>query len=153
MAKGCAQRPGFDYVETHSPVVRLETIRAILAIEPTKKLYIQQLDIKGAYLNGVLKERVYMKQPEGFNNGTGRVCQLIKTLYGLKQARREWNLELDSKLQKRGYAHLRSDPCVYIWCEDDNFVTITVWVDDMLLFATTSNLKTKLKLILRANGR
>ena len=123
----------------------METIRAILAIAPTKKLYIQQLDIKGAYLNGVLKERVYMKQPEGFDDGTGRVCQLIKTLYGLKQAGREWNLELDSKLLKRGYARLRSDPCIYIWRKNDDFVTITVWVDDMLLFATTIQLKNKAK--------
>jgi len=51
VAKGCAQRPGYDYVETHSPVVCMETIRVILAIAPTRKLHIQQLDVKGAYLN------------------------------------------------------------------------------------------------------
>jgi hypothetical protein len=77
-------------------------------------LYIHQLNIKGAYLNGTLKERVYMKQPEGYDNRTGRVCHLIKTLYGLKQARREWNIELDMKLRKHGYQHLRSNPCIYI---------------------------------------
>jgi hypothetical protein len=123
----------------------METIRAILAIAPTKKLHIQQLDIKGAYLNGILKERVYMKQPEGYNDGTGRVCELIKTLYGLKQAGREWNRKLDSKMCKQGYTRLRSDPCVYIWREDDDFITITVWVDDMLIFATTIQLKLKAK--------
>ena len=104
VAKGCAQRPGFDYLETHSPVVRLETIRAILAIAQTRKLFIQQMDIKGAYLNGKLKERVYMRQPEGYEDGTERVCLLIKTLYGLKQAGREWNIEFDTKLRRRGYA-------------------------------------------------
>jgi len=99
VAKGCAQRPGYDYVETHSPVVRLETMRAIMALAPMWKLLMHQMDIKGAYLNGRLKERVYMLQPKGFDDGTGHVCLLIKTLYGLKQSGREWNIELDTKLQ------------------------------------------------------
>ena len=86
VAKGCTQRPGYDYLKTHSPVVRLESIRALLALAATRKLYIHQMDIKGAYLNGILKEKVFMKQPEGFDDGTGRICLLIKTLYGLKQA-------------------------------------------------------------------
>jgi len=150
VAKGCAQRPGHDYIETHSPVVRLETIRAILAIAPTRKLHIQQMDIKGAYLNGTLKERVYMQQPEGFADGTGRVCLLIKTLYGLKQARREWNIELDTKLRKRGYARLRSNLCVYIWRLGDDFAIITVWVDNLLLFATTIRLINKIKADIKA---
>jgi len=100
VAKGCAQRPGHDYIEMHSPVVRLETIRAILAIAPTRKLIIQQMDIKGAYINRTLKECVYMHQPEGFVDRTRQVCLLIKTLYGLKQAGREWNIELDTKLRR-----------------------------------------------------
>jgi hypothetical protein len=78
VAKGCSQRPGRDYDETHSPVVRLETLRAILAIAPGKKLFIQQMDVKGAYLNGTLKERVYMRQPEGFEDGTGLVLLLAR---------------------------------------------------------------------------
>jgi hypothetical protein len=66
VVKGCSQRPGHDYAETFSPVVRMETIRAILALVPKMGLKIRQLDIKGAYLNGILKEKVYMKQPEGY---------------------------------------------------------------------------------------
>jgi Reverse transcriptase (RNA-dependent DNA polymerase) len=98
VAKGYAQRPSYDYVDTHSPVVCMETIQAILAITHTCKLYIHQLDVKGAYLNGILQENIFMKQPEGYGDGTHHVCQLIKTLYGLKQAGQEWNLELDRKL-------------------------------------------------------
>ena len=103
VVKGCGQRPGFDYLETHSPVVRMESIRAILAIACQKHLIIQQMDVKGAYLNGTLKETIYMRQPEGFADGSGRVCHLKKTLYGLKQSGREWNAEFDNKMQAKGY--------------------------------------------------
>ena len=103
-----------------------------------------------AYLNGTLKECVYMQQPEGFADRTGRVCLLIKTLYGLKQAGREWNIELDMKLRRRRYAHLRSDPCVYILCVGEEFAIITVWVNDLLLFAMTIRLMNRMKLDIKA---
>ena len=103
------------------------------------------MDVKGAYLNGILKEHIYMQQLEGHDDGTGHVCLLKKMLYGLKQASREWNRELDCKLKKRGYVHLCSDPCIYIWHVDKDFVIITVWVDDLLLFLTTIVLMNKMK--------
>jgi len=85
VAKGCTQRPGYDYVETFSPVIRMETIQAILALVPIKHFKIQQMDVKGAYLNRELKETIYMRQPEGYQDNMGQVCELVKTLYGLKQ--------------------------------------------------------------------
>jgi len=88
---------------------------------------------------------MFMKQLEGYNDGTGRVCLLIKMLYGLKQAGQEWNLEFDTKLHKKGYKRLRSDTCMYIWWVGEDFMTITVWVDDMLTFATTIELQQKAK--------
>ena len=84
-----------------------------------------------------------MKQPEGYGDGTNRVCLLIKTLYGLKQAGREWNLELDRKMRGKGYVRLRSNVCVYIWRTDEDFVIITIWVDDVLLFSMTVEFKEK----------
>ena len=114
VAKGYSQIPGMDYMDTFSPVVRLETIRAILALAVSQNWEIQQMDVKGAYLNGTLKEEVYMRQPEGFEDGTKRVCHLIKTLYGLKQSGREWNIKLNGKLVTAGFKRLWSDPCIYI---------------------------------------
>jgi transposase InsO family protein len=145
VAKGCAQRPGQDYNDTFSPVVRLETIRAILALVPIKKLKVQQMDVKGAYLNGILRERVLMRQPEGFGDGTDRVCRLIKTIYGLKQSGREWNRELIRRMKTIGFEALWSDSCVFIRGSGDDLELITVWVDDLLIFTTSDECMTKLK--------
>jgi hypothetical protein len=114
VAKGYAQRPGFDYRETFSPVVRMDTLRAILALIPEKDLKLHQMDVKGAYLNSTLQETIYMQQPEGCEDGMGQVCRLVKSLYGLKQAGCEWNNELDGKLKVHEYERLLSDPCAYI---------------------------------------
>ena len=92
-------------------------LRAILALSALKRLEIGQLDIKGAYLNSTLKEQVYMCHPQGYEDGTEKLCLLVKTLYSLKQSGHEWNLELNSKLKKHGFMRLTLDPCVYIHME------------------------------------
>ena len=114
VVKGFAQQLGPDYNETFSSVVCLETIRAILALVPAKNLNVQQMDVKGVYLNGYLKELVYMCQPDGYDDGTGCICHLVKTLYGLKQARCEWNKVLNHKLKAKEFEPTLSDPCAYI---------------------------------------
>jgi hypothetical protein len=145
VAKGCTQFPGYDYMETYSPVVRMDTLRAILALVPLKKLRLQQMDVKGAYLNGILKEIIFMQQAEGCEDRTGRVCCLVKTLYGLKQAGREWNKQLDEKLKSYGYKRLLTDPCVYIRREGEDFGIIAIWVDDSLLFASSDKMMAHMK--------
>jgi hypothetical protein len=100
VAKGCAERPGYDYIETYSPMVWMDSLHAILSLVPVMDLKVQQMDIKGAYHNGILQETIYMKQPEGCEDGTNRVCKLLKTMYGLKQAGRKWNKQLDEKFKK-----------------------------------------------------
>ena len=115
----------------------MDTIRAILALVPIKGL---KMDVKGAYLNGILKETVYMRQPEGYSDGTNQICELIKTLYGLKQSGREWNIELDGKMKQFGFKRIYSDPCVYIKWDGDDIAILTVWVDDLLLFTSSDKL-------------
>jgi hypothetical protein len=144
IVEGCGQHPG-DYFNMHSPVVRIESIRAILAIATAKGLRIQQMDVKGAYLNGILKETLYMRQPDGFDDGSGRVCQLKRTLYGLKQSGREWNVEFNTKMRGRGYKRLRADPCVYTRSDKDKIRIVTVWVDDLLLFANSEDTMKEIK--------
>ena len=105
VAQGYSQTPGIDLSETgtFAPVMRLDTLRTMLAISSVQDLDIQQLDIKGAYLNGYLKEEVYMRQPVGYEDSTGCICRLLRPLYGLKQAGNVWNKEFDGTMKELGY--------------------------------------------------
>src|ERR1044072_1281667 len=88
VAKGFTQKEGIDYFDTHAPISRIASIRVLLALASIYKLVIHQMDVKTAFLNGELEGEVYMKQPEGFViKGQGhKLCKLIKSVYGLKQA-------------------------------------------------------------------
>ena len=88
VAKGYRQREGIDYFDTYAPVARISSIRTLIAISALKGLYIHQMDVKTVFLNGYLKEEIYLEQPEGFmiSGQENKVCRLIKSLYGLKQA-------------------------------------------------------------------
>ena len=145
VAKGYSQQPGMDYTDTFSPVMRLETIWTLLAWAVAEDWEIQQMDVKGAYLNGTIKEEIYMRQPEGYNDGTGCWCHLIKSLYGLKQARREWNNELNKQLDSLGWMPTIVDPCAYARRSTEGIEVIAVWVDNLLLFASNKSLMKKIK--------
>lgn len=77
------QKPGIDYVETFSPIARYDTVRTLVSCRKEK---LRQFNVKTAFLYGTLQEEVYMHQPEGYDDGSGRVCRLKKSLYGSKQA-------------------------------------------------------------------
>jgi hypothetical protein len=123
----------------------MDTLRTILGLVPKLKLKVQQMDMKGAYLNSILYETIHMDQPEGHKDGTDRVCRLIKTIYGLQQAMHEWNKQLDEKLRKHGYTCLRLDPCMYVQWDMEDIAIITVWVDDLLLFTSEDVMMTHMK--------
>ena len=88
VAKGFQQKEGIDYFDTYAPVARITSIRVIFALASIYDLYVHQMDVKTAFLNGDLNEEVYMEQPEGFvlPGHEHKVCKLVKSLYGLKQA-------------------------------------------------------------------
>ncbi|KAE8707942.1 hypothetical protein F3Y22_tig00110365pilonHSYRG00006 [Hibiscus syriacus] len=136
VVKGYAQKEGIDFNEIFSPVVRLTTVRVVLAICATLNLHLEQLDVKTAFLHGNLEEEIYMLQPEGFEEDEKKnlVCRLNKSLYGLKQAPRCWYKRFDSFIMCLGYNRLNADPCAYFKRSGDNdFVILLLYVDDMLV--------------------
>ena len=148
VAKGYSQRPGVDYFETYSPVVRYPSLRGLLSLAAQHDWEVHHMDVKAAYLNGDLQETVYMRQPEGFEvqGKEDWVCLLEKGLYGLKQAGRVWNQKADKFLRRLGFTPLDADRCVYVWKRESRMVVVALYVDDMFLFVPRgSSLLAKLK--------
>ncbi|GJP65370.1 hypothetical protein CLOP_g22260 [Closterium sp. NIES-67] len=103
VARGFQQTKGKDYDEVFAPVGKGTTLRVLLAIAALLGWKIRQMDIVTAFLNGIILEEVYMKQPEGLDDGSGRVCRLKKAIYGLKQAPRAWYHKLEEALLAGGF--------------------------------------------------
>ena len=139
VAQGFTQKFGIDYDETFCPVVRFESVRTVIALAVQNGLKLHQMDVATAFLNGELKEEVYMKQPDGFETEGQEhlVCRLKRSIYGLKQSSRCWNSVLDKRLKKMGFVQTDSDPCIYVASEGEMFV-IAVHVNDIVL-ATKSD--------------
>ncbi|KAJ9558488.1 hypothetical protein OSB04_013102 [Centaurea solstitialis] len=135
VAKGFTQTDGIDYDETFSPVAMLKSIRILMAIAAYFNYEIWQMDVKTAFLNGKLTEDVYMEQPEGFEDpkNPNKVCKLLKSIYGLKQASRSWNLHFDERIKEFGFAKSEFEPCVYTKFSGSIVTFLVLYVDDILL--------------------
>ena len=105
VAKGYRQVQGVDYDETFSPVAKLKSVRIMLAIAAIYDYKIWQMDVKTTFLNGYLKEELYMMQPEGFVDpkNANKVCKLQRSIYGLVQASRSWNIRFDEMIKAFGF--------------------------------------------------
>eukprot|EP00253_Pinus_taeda_P033359 PITA_33359 len=116
VVKGYKQQQGRDYDETFAPVARMEIVRTMLSIAAQHNWKIYQMDVKSAFLNGVLKEEVYVEQPPGYEvaGQEHKVCKLKKALYGLKQAPRAWYSRIDAYLIENGFDKCDGEPTLYI---------------------------------------
>jgi hypothetical protein len=147
VARGFEQTNGVDFLDTFAPVVRWETIRTLLAIAVHLNWPIHQLDVLTAFLNGILKEDVYMLQPPGFVQfGMEHlVCKLHKSLYGLKQSPRAWYARLHATLLAWNLLQSHSDPNLYYAHIGNDTIALLVYVDDILLTGSNTQLLTQLK--------
>lgn len=136
VVRGFTQEYGMDYQDTFSPVVKYTSIRSIMAVAAVEHLKLWQFDVKTAFLYGELEEDVYMRQPVGFEDGSGRVCKLIKSLYGLKQASRCWNKQFTSFIKEFGFETSKSDKCVFVSKNNGRKIILGIYVDDGLLAAS-----------------
>ncbi|GJR61925.1 retrotransposon protein, putative, ty1-copia subclass [Tanacetum coccineum] len=118
-----------------SPVADIRAIRILIAIAAYYDYEIWQMDVKTAFLNGRLDEDIYMEQPEGYVNPRypNRVCKLQRSIYGLKQASRQWNKRFDEEIKKFGFTQNRDEPCVYRKASGSNVVFLILYVDDILI--------------------
>jgi len=135
VVKGYAQIYGVDYSETFAPVARMDTIRFLLAVAAHRNWKVFQLDVKSAFLNGILQEEIYVEQPAGFvNQGKeDKVYLLKKALYGLKQAPRAWYGRIDDYLTGSGFQKSLSEATLYVKRFNDDVLIISLYVDDLLV--------------------
>lgn len=120
--------------DVYSPVARMVTIRMLLVLSLEQDLHILQMDVKSAFLNGMLKSPVYMHQPPGFKNENNNnlVCKLNKALYGLKEAPKCWNDTFHDKIITLGFQRSKKDPCLYFKPQG---IYLLLYVDDLIIFA------------------
>ena len=145
VAKGYSQKYGIDFDETFSPVVRFDSIRALLAFAIQKRMLIHQMDVVSAFLHGDLEEVIYMEQPEGY---------VIpgKALYGLKQSPRCWNRAFTDSLKSLNFTQSQAEPCIFIRRSSEGHVSIiALYVDDLIIVATTETEMNEIKASLRQN--
>lgn len=142
VAKGFTQKKGIDYKETFPPVSSKDSFRIIMALIAHYDLELHQMDVKTTFLNGDLYEEVYMQQPEGLieNGKEHLVYKLKKSIYGLKQASRQWYIKFDEVVTSMGFEENKVDQCIYLKVRGSKFIFLVLYVDDILLASNSLDL-------------
>ena len=130
VVRGYQQKDMLD--DIYSPVAKTQTLKVLLSYCCQNGLLIEQMDVETAFLNGKVKSRVFVKQPEGYEDGTERICMLNKALYGLRQSPRAWYECLDDYLKSLGFMRSKHDYCLYTLKERDEIIYLIIFVEDLL---------------------
>lgn len=137
MVKEYTQQAGIDYTEIFSPVVKMTTVRALIGTVVKKGWQMFQLDVNNAFLHGDLHEEVYMEVTQGLVvDKPGLVCKLNKSLYGLKQANRQWYEKLTATLCSKRHTHTLLDYSLFHKRKGSLVVFVAVYVDDVIVTGT-----------------
>ncbi|GJS02567.1 retrovirus-related pol polyprotein from transposon TNT 1-94 [Tanacetum coccineum] len=142
VARGYRQEEGIDFEESFAPVARLEAIRIFLAFAAHMNMIVYQMDVKTAFLNGIMREEVYVSQPDGFvdQDNLNHVYKLKKALYGLKQAHRAWYDLLSKFLLSQEFSKGTVDPTLFIKRQGKDILLVQIYVDDIIFASTTPEL-------------
>jgi hypothetical protein len=142
VAQVYSQVEGLESGETFAPVAHLEAIRILLAFAASKEFKLYQMDVKNAFLNGVIQEEVYVRQPTGFESPkySDRVYKLSKALYGLKQASRAWYARLKTFLLEHGYVMGSVDNTIFTLNHGTDFLLIQIYMDDIIFCGSSHTL-------------
>ena len=148
VCKGFTQTEGVDYHETFAPTTDLTSLRLLLSLATSKGMYLQQMDVDTAFLHADVDADIYVRIPKGldfiFPKGQ-QVCKLNKSLYGLKQAPHLWNERLNKFFLSVGFKRLYSDLCVYALHSEGGETWVSIYVDDLIIAASTPQLMTQFK--------
>jgi hypothetical protein len=134
VAQGFSQVECLDFEEIFAPFAHLKTIRILLAFAASKGFKLYQMDVKSSFPNGVIQEKVFVKQPIGFENPKypNRVYKLLKALYVLKKTLRAWHARLKVFLLEHGYVMGRVDKTLFTLKHDTDFLLIQIYMDDII---------------------